>query len=121
MKIVKKVNLINKIPIETSEGWFLNLKLSNILRVVCEFNEVTIPDVKNKISKKQEVIIAVREYCYLAWKLTNPYISLAKIGEEINRSHSMVIHHKNKILDWNDIKSYNLAEKFELIENNLIA
>ena len=46
---------------------------------------------------------ARREYCYLAWKLTNQTKrnlygnSLFVIGAEIGKDHATVLHHKKTI------------------------
>lgn len=37
-------------------------------------------------------------YCYIAWKITNA--TLREIGAVIDKHHSTVIHHKNKVSYW---------------------
>ena len=124
MKIVTKVKLISNKPIETDSKVYFDL-LDSILNVVCCENEVDVYDVKNK-RRFEELMIARREYCYLACKLTqlsesNPYKNTTvKIGAKINIDHATVLYHKNKVECWLNIKGYLLKEKFEIIEQKLI-
>jgi len=90
--------------------------LLDILNAVCRVNDVDINSIKSK-SRSGELITAKREYCYLAKTLTSK--TLKSIGKEINRDHSSVLHHYKKVLQWLDVPSYGLQEKFELIEKQL--
>ena len=122
MKVVTSINLTASEPIKT-DG-YTSIELDAILKAVCYINQVSVFDVKGK-RRFRELVTARREYSYLACKLTqlserNPYSnSLITIGAEINRNHATVLHHYNKIESWLGIKSYNLKEKFEMIENQL--
>lgn len=122
MKIVTEVDLTSGEPIKT--GSYICIELDTILKAICYVNNVNIFDVKGK-RRFQELVMARREYSYLACKLTqlnerSPYgNSLAKIGEEISKDHATVLHHCKTIRNWLGIKSYGLKEKFELIEKQL--
>lgn len=119
MRIITSVDLTANEPIKT--GGYICIELDAILKAVCYVNNVNIFDVKGK-RRFEELVIARREYCYLACKLTqlnerSPYgNSLNKIGIEINRDHATVLHHKRVVNNWLKINSYGLSEKFELIE-----
>jgi len=114
MKVVTSVDLTAKKPIET--GGYICIKLDTILKAICYVNNVNILDVKGK-RRFEELVIARREYCYLARELTNE--PQWKIGAEINLSHDNVYFHCKKVLQWLKITSYGLQEKFELIEKQL--
>ena len=113
-KEVVYVNLPNIVTKQLSKD--RDSVLLDILNAVCKVNEVDIDNIKSK-SRNGELITSKREYCYLAKTLTNK--TLKAIGKEINRDHSSVFHHYKKILQWIDIPSYRLKEKFELIEKQL--
>lgn len=117
LKIVRKVDLTSETPIEFG-ALREEISLDRILFAVCDANNISIQAVINK-GRQKETITAVREYCYLAWLLTTPVNTLETIASEIGRTHAMVLYHKNKIIDWINIKSYNLADKLKTIENNL--
>ena len=125
MRIVTEVNLIDKYPIKVGRFNVIKMiKLSEILNAVCEVNNVSPYDVKGK-RRFRNLVTARREYCYLACELTqysvkNPHgNSLSVIGAEINKDHATVLHHKNTILNWLEIKGYKFKEKIEQIEEML--
>ena len=122
MKIVTSFSITDKDPIKT-DG-YICLELNTILRAVCYINGVSIYDVKGK-RRYRELVTARQEYCYLACKLTqlserNPGgNSLTKIGNEIDKNHATVLHHNKIIENWLDMACYKLAEKMELIKQQL--
>ena len=99
-------------------------ELFKILRATCNVNSVLISDVKGE-RKFEYLMMARREYCYLACELTQKTMlrpngkSLAQIGAEINKDHATVLYHKRKIITWLNIPAYNLKEKLELIKKAL--
>jgi len=114
MRIITSVDLTSNEPIKT--GGYICIELDAILKAVCYVNNVNIFDVKGK-RRFEELVIARREYCYLARELTNE--TQWKIGAEINLSHDNVYFHCKKVLQWLNVKGYRLKEKLELIEKQL--
>lgn len=72
-----------------------NIKLDIILKVVAEYFDISVPDIRSK--KRQQKISTARHYCmYLAKEMTD--MSTSEIGDEIgNRDHTTVIHSCQKI------------------------
>lgn len=90
--------------------------LAQILKYICEVDEVGVFDVKGK-RRFTKLITARREFCYIARRITNK--SLAEIGGEINRDHATALHHVRKSENWLKIPGYKLAEKLDEIEERL--
>lgn len=114
MNVVTEVDLTKEEPIKT--GGFVDIDLNKILIATCKVNEVNPFDVKGK-RRFINLVTARREYCYLAWKLTEK--SLWEIGAEINKDHTTVLYHRNIVLNWFKIKGYKMEEKFNEIINLL--
>ena len=98
-------------------------KITKILRVVCNVNNVPVEQVKSN-RRDVDLVTARKEYCYLSCKLTwqrwNPSgTSLKEIGEEVGIDHATVLYHNRKMENWLDMGVYKLKEKLELIEGRL--
>ena len=83
-----------------------------LLRIVCQESNVIPKDFFSR-SRKREYVIARAMFCYFAYRELNQ--SLKKIGLYLNRDHSTVIHGRDMIVDYLDIKM-----KYETAMHNRI-
>lgn len=112
---MKIVTFINLPIIETSEV-LMKKSLNDILKAVCQENDVFILDVRKK-SKKNKFVKPRREYCYLSCIYSGE--TLESIGKGVSLKHCDVIYHRDVIIKWLTIPAYNLVEKIDSIKERL--
>ena len=112
MKIVTFINL----PIIETAEIAIKKSLNDILKAVCQENNVLISDVRKK-NKKNLFVKPRREYCYLSCIYSGK--TLESIGKEVSLKYCDVIYHRDVIIKWLTIPAYNLLEKFDSIKKRL--
>ena len=72
--------------------------MDTLKEITYAIQEVTGINIIRNESRKSEVVDAKRIYSLLAYQRTHE--TWGSIGDYINRSHSLMMHHKNKGLDY---------------------
>lgn len=72
-------------------------KLEELMELICEFNSVTVQEVKSK-SRKQEVVRSRHLFHYFAWKYFKGEATLDAIGKVSNRDHATVMNSRDRVI-----------------------